>query len=156
MSVSGQQYASIDDLTQAGLPAGALASLDKRTWNQALIRASSLAASYVGAKYTLPLAAPFDPQLTDAVCQIAAWRLLCLRGFNPDNDGDKVVRQGFLDATEWLTRVANGQAQIQVVTEAVPASLQPDVYSNTPRGYGDLAGNGTVANSVPGIENWGT
>jgi phage gp36-like protein len=156
MSVSGQQYASIDDLTQAGLPAGALASLDKRTWNQALIRASSLAASRIGCKYTLPLAAPFDPALVDAVCQIAAWRLLCLRGFNPSNPGDQVVRQGYLDADEWLTKVANGQAQIQVVTQATPESLQPDTYSNTPRGYGDLAGSGQVVNYVPGAENWGT
>ncbi len=155
MAVYGQQYATIDDFIQSGLGLDALESINKSTWNQMLIKASSVAATYIGNKYTLPLSAPFDPALVDAVCQIAAWRLLCLRGFNPSNAGDQVIRQGFLDARDWLTRVSNGQAQIQTITQAVPESLQPDVFTSTPRGYGDITGSGVLNQpAVDGTGNW--
>lgn len=155
MPLSGTQYATIEDFLNAGLPTGALASLDKSVWNQALIRASSFADSFLGDKYTLPLTPPYPPSLVDAVCQIAAWRLLCLRGFSQDNPGDQVVRQGFEDAREWLVRVANDQASLTVV-QAIPDAIDPDVVSATPRGYGDICGTGRASNFVPGTDNWGT
>ena len=155
MAVTGASYATLDDFIASGLPLGALNSIDKSAWQQMLVKQSSHAASYIGCKYTLPLSPPYDPQLVDAVCQLAAWRLICLRGFNPESDGDKVIRQGFLDAREWLVRVANGQAQIQVVTQATPESLQPDVFTSTPRGYGDITGSGTLNQPiVDGSGNW--
>lgn len=158
MPLTGTQYASIEDFQNAGLPTGGLDSLDKSVWNQGLIRASSYADSFLGDKYSLPLSRPYPPSLVDAVCQIAAWRLMCLRGYNPAVAGgsaDAIIRQGFLDARDWLVRVANGQAALTVI-QAVPESLQPDVVSAAPRGYGDLTGNGIVANFVPGAQNWGT
>ena len=158
MPLTGTQYASIEDFLNAGLPTGALDSLDKSIWNQALIRASSYADSFLGDKYTLPLSRPYPPSLVDAVCQIAAWRLASLRGYNPAVAGgsaDAIIRQGYLDARDWLVRVANGQAALTVI-QAVPESLQPDVISNGPRGYGDLTGDGSVSIFVPGGDNWGT
>lgn len=152
------QYATIADFEAAGLPTGSLSSLDRTTWNQALIRASAYADSFIGDKYTLPLGAPYPPALTDAVCQIAAWRLMCLRGYNPAVAGgssDAIIRQGYLDARDWLVRVANGQAALTVI-QSVPESLQPDVSTNQQRGYGQLTGNGTVNPWVPGSNNWGT
>lgn len=157
MSVSGSQYATIDDLTST-LPSGAFSSIDKSIWNQMLIRQSAFADTFIGCKYSLPLSRPYDPSLTDAVCALAAWKLMSNRGYNPAVAGgssDALIRQGFLDARDWLIRIANGQASLTVV-QAVPESLQPDVTTNTPRGYGDLTGNGTVSNFVPGSNNWGT
>lgn len=158
MSVAGTQYASIDDFLTSGVPTGGLDSIDKSVWNQMLIKASSFADSFIGDKYTLPLSRPYPGSLVDAVCQVAAWRLMCLRGYNPAVAGgssDGIIRQGFLDARDWLIRVANGQAALTVI-QAIPESLQPDVVSASPRGYGDLCGNGTVSNYVPGAQNWGT
>lgn len=157
MSVSGIQYASIDDFLQSGLPLGALESIPKTTWNQMLIKASSFASGFIGCKYTLPITAPYDPALVDAVCQIAAWRLAALRGFKPgQGDGnDSVIRQGYLDARQWLVDVANGKIALSV-TQATPASLQPDVVTATPRGYGDLTGSGSPSPFVPGPNSWGT
>jgi phage gp36-like protein len=158
MPLTGTQYATLEDFMNAGLPTGALASLDRSTWNQALIRASSYADSFLGDKYTLPLTRPYPPSLVDAVCQIAAWRLMCLRGYNPAVEGgssDAIIRQGYLDARDWLVRVANGQAALTVI-QAVPDSLQPDVSTNQQRGYGQLTGNGSVSPWVPGTGNWGT
>jgi phage gp36-like protein len=158
MSVSGVQYATIDDFLNAGLPTGALASMDKSIWNQALIRASSFADSFLGDKYTLPLTPPYPAALVDAVCQVAAWRLMGLRGYNPAVAGgsaDAIIRQGYLDARDWLVRVANGQASL-VVVQAVPEAVNPAVVSNCPRGYGDLTGTGQASPFVPGSDNWGT
>ncbi len=156
MAVTGVQYASIEDFNDAGLPNGALASLDRTTINRALVRASALANTFLGDKFTLGLGGPpYDASLVDAVCQIAAWNLLRLRGFNPDNAGDQVVRQGYLDAEKLLTRIANGQAYLNV-QQGTPESLQPDVTSNSPRGYGDLTGSGRMSNFIAGSNNWGT
>jgi phage gp36-like protein len=157
MSVAGIQYAGIDDFIASGLPLGALESINKSVWNRMLIKASSVASGYIGCKYSLPLSRPYDPALVDAVCQIAAWRLACLRGFKPgQGDGnDSVIRQGFLDARQWLVDIANGKVALTVI-QAVPPSLQPDVVTSTPRGYGDLTGSGSPSPYVPGPNNWGT
>jgi phage gp36-like protein len=142
------RYATEADLQISGLPMPAYGSLSPIQIQGALDRASDFADSFIGDKFTLPLSVPYPGALVDAVCQIAAWRLLCLRGFNPDNPGDSVVRQGFLDARDWLTRVANGQARLAVV-QAQPESLQPNVSTAEQRGYGYATGDG-----IPG-GNWG-
>lgn len=145
-------YASLADLDASGLPPGALGSVPRSVQSAMLQKASDFADSYLGDKFTLPLSPPYDAALVDAVCQIACWRLLVLRGFSPENPGDGVVRQGFLDARDWLTRIANGQATLKV-RQANPASNQPDISSNEPRGYGSADG----ATDVPVIgTNWGT
>lgn len=127
-------YATIADFESAAMPLSALGSVSKVDVLRQLERDSAFAATYLGDRYTAPVSAPYDPALTDAVCRIAAWHLLCRRGFNPENAGDQVVRQGFLDAKEWLTRVANGQARLQV-SQASPQSLQPDISTGEQRGY---------------------
>ncbi len=126
-------YATIEDLQSAGLPPGALNSVSKTDQKGALERASAIASSYVGDKYTMQITPPYDPALTDAVCQIAAWRLLVRRGFNPESGADGVIRQGYLDAIKWLERVANGQARLSV--QEPTASLQPNLSTNDLRGY---------------------
>lgn len=154
----GSQYATVADFLISGFPTAALASIDKSVWNQMLIRMSSFADSYLGDKYTLPLTPPYPLALVDAVCQMAGWRLMCLRGYNPEVTGgssDAIVRQGYIDAEKWLVRIANGQASLTVV-QAIPGSLQPDVSSSTPRGIGDLCGAGSLAPFIPGTDNWGT
>lgn len=142
------RYATIADLEISGLPPAAFGTLNAIQIQGALDRASAYADTFLGAKYTLPLAGPtstppvaYDPSLVDAVCQLAAYRLMALRGYNPDNPGDSVIRQGFEDARSWLIRVANGQARLAVV-QAQPESLQPNVSTSEPRGYGYICGNG--------------
>ncbi len=142
-------YATRDDLDTCGLPAGALASVDDDVKDQALEDRSAYADSYLGDKVTLPLTAPYDRTLVRYVCYMAAWDLICFRGFNPDNPADTVMRQRYEDADKWLVRVANGQARINVI-QAAPPSLQPDVSSNCQRGYGDMTGNGNTDDPIVG------
>lgn len=151
-------YATPEDLETFGLPVGALSG-SPVDLQRALDAASSFADSYIGNKYTLPLKPfpgppPFyDPALVACVCQIAAWNLMVRRGLNPDGTPE-ILRTGFQDARDWLVRVSKGQAVLQVL-QSSPASLQPDLSSNQPRGYGDLIGNG--ASDYPGVGNagWG-
>ncbi len=135
-----QSYANLDDLSEAGVAVGALGSVSFTTQQRALQRASRIADSYLRDRYNLPLECPYDQGLVDAVVQIATWRLMQRRGFNPNDPSDVSLRMGYEDAVKWLTRVANGQAQLCVV-QAVPASLQPTVGTNPARGYGGLYGS---------------
>jgi phage gp36-like protein len=149
----GVSYATIEDFQQAGLPGGALGSVTKTDQKWALERASAIASTYVGDKYTMQITPPYDQALVDAVCQIAAWRLLVRRGFNPQNDGDGLVRQGYLDAIKWLERVANGQARLSV-QEPTP-SLQPNVSSNDVRGYSPDPNVSNAPRIGGGLGGWG-
>lgn len=133
-----QSYATIADLESAGLPPGALASVPYDVQMKALERASRVADTYLRDRYTLPLACPIDQSLVDAVVQIAAWRLMSRRGFDPNSPGDATIRVNYEDAVKWLTRIANGQAQI-CVTQSHPVSYQPQVGSSSPRGWGGLS-----------------
>lgn len=134
-------YATLTDLTNCGLPAAALASLSNDVKTAALEDFSAEADTYIGDKYQLPLGTPYDRTLVRAVCHLAAWDLLTIRGYNPSDPTDAVVAGRAQLAREWLVRVANGQARLNVVQSA-PESLQPDVYTNTPRGFGDLDNSG--------------
>lgn len=135
------RYAVIADLDISGIPRAAFGTLLDPQIQGALDRASAFADTFVGCKNTLPLIAPFDPMLTVAVCQVASYWLMVLRGYNSDAPGDAALRQNFIDAREWLVRVANGQARL-AVTQSAPESLQPIVSTSEPRGYGYITGNG--------------
>lgn len=127
-------YADASDFEETGLPAGALAGLASSYVTAALKKASAVADSYLRDQYTLPLSEPYDPALVDAVVQIAAWRLLCRRGFNATTPGDATVRMGYEDSIEYLKRIANGQVRLSVVQSA-PEQIEPRVISGIPRGY---------------------
>lgn len=143
-----QSYATIDDLQDAGLPPAALEGGPSFARQQkALMRASRVADTYLRNRYTLPLICPIDQALIDAVVQIAAWRLMSRRGFNPSSGLDVAIRQGYEDAMAFLTRIANGQAQL-CVTQTVPESLQPDVATGESRGLNQ-------GRRYIGPNNWG-
>lgn len=147
-------YATVEDLRSAGLPPGALGSVSVTDQKGALEKASAIASSYIGDKYNLPLGGTYDPALVDAVCQIAAWRLLVRRGFNPEQGEDNVIRQGYLDAVKWLERVANGQARLSVVETPGP-SLQPNTSTNEVRGYSPDPNVSNAPFVGGGLGGWG-
>lgn len=148
-------YASLQDLDECGLPLAALATIPKTTIQRQLDRASAYVDTFLGDKVQLSLVGAPDPIIVMTVCQIASWWLLVRRGFNPENPGDAVVRQSYLDAVTFLTRIANGQARINV-KQSNPESLQPNVSSNELRGYGNVTGDGaTDAPIIVGGSNWG-
>lgn len=137
--MSSQSYATLDDLRSAGLPPGALDRVALTDQQAALVRASRFADMHLADRYTMPLTAPYDPALVDLVCQVASYRLLTLRGFNPNGAIDASIRMAYDDACKALQRIANGQLVLSV-TQAFPASNQPDLSTSPDRGYGGLCG----------------
>lgn len=147
-------YATTTDLDNCGLPASALSSIDSAVKQVALDDHSAEADGYIGDKVTLPLTAPYDRTLVRMICFRAAWDLLCFRGYNPSDPSDAVVERRALMAEEWFKRVANGQIRLNV-TQAAPESLQPDVYTAEPRGFGDQGMGGTNDPAVGASGGWG-
>lgn len=147
--------ATLQDFDDEGIPLESVAgSLDLVQMQRILDKVSAFVLGYVGDKIQLPLVPPIDPPITTAVVQIAAWRMLVRRGFEPENESDKVVRQGFLDAMAWLKDVANGKVRLDQ-RGSNPESLQPSVDTNERRGYGDVRGSGATDDPFLGPNNWG-
>jgi phage gp36-like protein len=134
---------TLDDLKACSLPAGALAGVDFGVQQRALDDRWDYALGFIGDAATLPIAPPYPPVLVRMVCQLAAFDLICTRGFNPAKTGDAVVQMRAENAEKWLVRVANKQVTLNV-NQTTPASDQPSIDSNEPRGFGDITGDGAT------------
>lgn len=147
MPVTLNAYASLQDLYDIGIApqffTGKLApSTDAIT--KALNNAFSYINSIIGVsdKISLPLVSPFDPNLIEANCAIAMWRLLAARGYNAESPSDEHIRMRFEDADKWLNRVAQNRAQLQQTNNKPQAAgVQPDVVCNQSRGLRNWSGS---------------
>lgn len=83
--------------------------VDASLVSRAIEQAGSLIDSYLRARYTLPLAEPFDPLLTGLAGEIARYHLM------DDNPLDS-VKDRYKAAEETLRRIANGQQHLSVAT----------------------------------------
>ena len=126
------QYAQVQDLTTYGLPATALQSpnLPVQVQNAALSDASDIADSYLRGRYSLPLIA-WGSELTQAVCRIAAYNLLSVRGYNPGASADVNIRDRYVDAIDWLNKVQRQAVHPNVTPQPnqTPNFNQPFVTS---------------------------
>lgn len=131
-------YATLTDVYNIGLSAAAMGQITVPQ-QQAILDAEVVAADgYLRGRYALPLIA-FSSDLTLAVAQRTAWRILALRGFNPESGADVVIRQGYDDATAWLEGVQRGAIHPSVTPATPPdpgtAYAQPQATSRAPRGW---------------------
>lgn len=110
-------YASRTDLTTHGLSSAAIGSISTTAQDAALDAASRVADSYLRARYAVPVTG-YGVDLTRAVCSIAAWDLLSVRGFDPQRGGDEAVRLRAEDALRWLRDVSSGKAHLAGITES--------------------------------------
>lgn len=107
------QYVTPEEFSLTGLPPEATTDLDPAAIVQALVLASGEADSYLRKRKVLPLVAPYDDGLKEAVSAIA--RLLLLRGargFSPSPEADSTVVSGRDAAIAWLEKVASGLVEI--------------------------------------------
>jgi phage gp36-like protein len=126
-------YATIADLTNYGLPATALGTLSTTKQQDALDAAAGAVDSYLRGRYALPLGNPIPVELTEATCKIAAWRLLQVRGFNPNAPGDVALQLGYAEAVTWLNKVQRQAAHPNVVQASNDGGthMQPTVLSSS-------------------------
>lgn len=125
------QYADVTDLTNLGCPEAALSSISTDRRNAALQAASGIVDSYVGTRFKLPLTA-YGDELKQAVCSIAAWRLLSVRGLAPGNASAETLRDNHDDAMRWLRDVAAGKA-----VPAWPANADVNNFDPTNANQGE-------------------
>lgn len=111
--------ATVSDLVAWGHLPAALATLPTDVKEMHLLSASKRALTYVSKKYGLPLLA-WGEDLKEAVCAIAAWTLLCVRGFNPTNAADLSVEKRHDDAWAWLRDIGRGNAELVDVVDSTP------------------------------------
>lgn len=108
------QYAARSQLAQFGLPSGALTGIATADQDAQLQAASVEADTYIARQKKIPLVT-WDLALTKAVCKIAAWDLLVVRGVNPDGP-DSVFEKRHDEAIAWLKMVAEGKVQLGAFT----------------------------------------
>ncbi len=108
-------YATLDDMTAAFGTDELLAiadpdntgAVDASRVEAALARAASEADSYLARRYAVPVAAPAPPVLVAAVCDIARYRLTG----GPASETDPILER-YRQAVQWLTRIADGKADL--------------------------------------------
>jgi phage gp36-like protein len=103
-------YAIEAEFLDQGLPSDALTGIASPTIVQALEWASSTANGYLRKRYTLPLVA-WEDDLRRVVCKIAAYDLMCIRGFRPGSDTDATIVKNYDDAIIWLKAVAESDIE---------------------------------------------
>lgn len=131
-----RMYATPADVYRLTLPERALSDLSDTEVIEAIIAASADADTELGRVYTLPLRAWGD-DIRQRVCDVAAFRLLRRRGFNPESGNDQVIGKGYDDAMTWFRRVGDGQSKpVGVVdSKAEPMGGAPIVRSKPLRGW---------------------
>lgn len=113
-------YATPLDIERLSLPGVALEGVTPSARAEALAAATDDADAALAAVYELPLVA-WPDSLRQRITDIAAFRLLRRRGFQPTGS-DELVVKAYDDANEWLARVARGALVLPGVIDSSPAS----------------------------------
>ena len=109
-------YATIEDMQDFGLPQGAWAMLKPSMVERAVMASSAFADSYLRGQYRLPLVS-WGLELTQAVCTLAAWDIMSVRGYSPEGHDEKLKERA--DAVrEWLKAIAGGSVHLSVVLDS--------------------------------------
>lgn len=134
---NGQAYASRADLAAVLSPAALThPSTGPAVQDDQLLRASEFVDGYLRQQFKLPLST-WGSDLVQAVCQVAAYRVVCLRGFNPEVDGH--YKDSFDSAQRWLERVAQGLISPDVVDASSNAEPGKQAESRAPVAYSPSA-----------------
>lgn len=101
----------------------------------ACVKASGFADGFIAKRHKLPLIAWGD-DLRGVTEDLAQYRVMKDRGFDPSNPGDALIVESKKDAIVWLKLVAAGDVELQdvvdssaTVTEASPLVESDDVLN---------------------------
>jgi len=131
-------YAQQSDLLSVGLNPNMLGALanNQAVINGALQDASDLADASFTARYgagSTPLL-QWDTTVTKNVAMVAAYYLLCIRGFNPNNAADQNFRKNYEDAVAYFGKVQRQQLTPRVTPaggSSNPGAIQPQLLSSS-------------------------
>ncbi len=116
------QYATLADLTSQGLPEAALEGMTAQGIDpdEHLTAASARFDASARGRYRLPLTSPYPLEVISCVCSLAAYSILSVRGFDPQNGSDFNIRQRYEDAVMWLRDLSRGHINLDVSADATP------------------------------------
>ena len=129
-STQSQQYATIAQLIQNGMSQQALNAPSISTsavQNAALLAASETVDSYLRQQFQLPLT-QWGTDVVKYTCWLAAYNLICTRGFNPNSEADGIYETNYNKAIAWLKDVAKALASPDITdssTNAAPGVQAP-------------------------------
>jgi phage gp36-like protein len=116
------QYASIADLEDVGISKAALRAIEPEKKTAALVKASGLMDEVFRARYVLPFT-QVGASVAIRCAHIAAYLLMTGRGFNPEQDSDRLIRLNYEDAQIWLANVRNMKVTLDV-TDSSPSPVE--------------------------------
>jgi phage gp36-like protein len=112
------QYVTRTEFADQGLPAEALTGLSNATIDEALVWASSVCDMYLRKRHKLPLVA-WEEDLRALVCDLAAWRILKRKGFNPNAPAHQAIVKSYDEAILTLKDLVKGLIELGV-TDSSP------------------------------------
>jgi phage gp36-like protein len=125
------QYASSAQFGVYGLPAAALDGFTGSV-DDHLTAASAVVDSYARGRYKVPLTLPAPLEIVSAVCALAAYSIVNVRGFDPHSGADANLRTRYEDLMGtplsqrggqkgWLQQLAAGLVNLDVSADATLA-----------------------------------
>lgn len=133
-------YASLAELDlHANLPAAVLQSLPTERREAALEAASRTLDSYIASGRYQPPFTNAGPELKRRTCHIAAYDLICAKGFDPERQSHQLVIKNYDDALAWGRDCAAGRARPTLEIDATPDVIEssPSCESEEPRGWNE-------------------
>ena len=131
------QYSTAAELKQAGLPAEALEEVADADIDFQLQLSAGVIDSYLTARYSLPLSAPYPDALKRCNIDMAVFHILMRRGFNPE-EYDANYKELHDACLEWLADVRDGKLTPPGMEDTTPATDEgaPLVFTSPARGWG--------------------
>ncbi len=123
------QYATTTDFGKHGLPPQALDGFTGDL-DQLLTKASAKFNTYARGRYKVPFTAPYPDEVIEVVCQLAAYQVMTVRGFDPQNANDMAIEDRYRDLTGrpgqkgWLQDLASGRVNLDVTADTTPATSE--------------------------------
>ncbi len=112
-------YATPTNFIAYGLPAVSTADFSG-TVQDYLDSAFGEINTYLRGRYTLPFTVTVPIELVKTECVIAAYDLLSVRGFDPENGSEKVIEGRHTKAMNWLMAIADGKINLDIDADTTP------------------------------------
>lgn len=134
-------YCTPDELTQFGIRAEALRTIDPSDLQAAIDAASDTIDGYLRSRYALPLVA-WGKDITVICARLAVYQLVVVRGFNAARAGDEQIEKQQELSMQTLRDIPPGRYSPSVTdasSGAEPGASAPagtvQVFSSGTRGY---------------------
>lgn len=143
-------YATAADLANIGIVNAAITQFTTAQQQQMIDAVSVEFDGCLAAQYKLPLIA-WTSDLRRHVCGVSAYRLMAMRGFNPE-DGDTIFRQLNDDAWQWAKDIARGVITPPgIVDSAAPVRVGAPAILTGANGN-TVGGNVTPTKQLGGVQ----